>query len=563
MFLVFAVCTSCLVQVRATASDKQAFVLLGATGDNAYRAAGFWTGLFEAWSNGLLKNTDVHAQINKGHTVDSIHRKMMATLNPFYKTLQQDSTFTCQAPDQDCEPQTFYESAQMNVWQGEGKYNAAGQAANMSYLSGYGEVITYMSVPPSAFKDWTEAMVLHWGGGSKVHVAFEKPFGGGRDSLKDATDLHASIIAAGLPEDNFHLTDHWLSFFMLQHLGQFRQQVANVLQMDWSNKDIEKIVVTEYEERGFGGRGAFIDGLGQVRDMVQSHLLQVLALAISDPALPASEGKLKVLDSLSMDGCQLKQFSGLLESKWLKYHPSFADSTFCRVLLSSALPAWKNVEFVIQTGKAMDVNLYTVDVYQRDKPGIITFNIGKEEVGLGDVKVKNWITPTKQTGSSSGTKIELNVAAPGFNAGSMAVTTNVDSEGSGYILDYNRPGLYFPKPYAKIVSALVTHDYSAAFVTWPECKRSWEIVTGSGPAVCLDPPPEAVGVYLPAFLCDKAPALEIAESNGPPELCDQHVTVKQLDDIKYACTDENDVLYGAVDFYKAKCRARKSAKTDL
>ena len=90
----------------------------------------------------------------------------------------------------------------------------------------------------------------------------------------------------------------------------------------------------------------------------------------------------QVLDSLSMDGCQLKQFSGLLESKWLKYHPSFADSTFCRVLLSSALPAWKNVEFVIQTGKAMDVNLYTVDVYQRDKPGIITFNIGKEEVLL-------------------------------------------------------------------------------------------------------------------------------------------------------------------------------------
>ena len=65
---------------------------------------------------------------------------------------------------------------------------------------------------------------------------------------------------------------------MLQHLGQFRQQVANVLQMDWSNKDIEKIVVTEYEERGFGGRGAFIDGLGQVRDMVQSHLLQVCTM---------------------------------------------------------------------------------------------------------------------------------------------------------------------------------------------------------------------------------------------------------------------------------------------
>ena len=109
-----------------------------------------------------------------------------------------------------------------------------------------------------------------------MHVAFEKPFGGGRDSLQDATDLHSTLVAAGLPERNIHLTDHWLSFFMLQNLKAFRQHVQSVLGIEWSTRDIEKVVVTEYEIRGVGGRGAFIDGLGQVRDMVQSHLLQVL-----------------------------------------------------------------------------------------------------------------------------------------------------------------------------------------------------------------------------------------------------------------------------------------------
>merc|ERR1711868_140870 len=55
-------------------------------------------------------------------------------------------------------------------------------------------------------------------------------------------------------------------------------------------------------------------------------------------------------------------------SKDLTYHPSFADSTFSRVHLSSSLPEWSDVELIIQTGKSMDINLYTVEVYQRGGP---------------------------------------------------------------------------------------------------------------------------------------------------------------------------------------------------
>merc|ERR1719393_1108311 len=182
-------------------------------------------------------------------------------------------------------------------------------------------------------------MVQYWGGGSKLQIAFEKPFGGGRDSLQDATDLHKNILGSGLAAENFHLTDHWLSFFMNKHLPAFQKIVVPRLGLDWSTKGIQKIVVTEYEERGFGGRGAFIDGLGQVRDMVQSHLLQVLALTMVDPeAADLSAAKLKIFQDLSFSskGCELWQFDGLLESKKLKFHASFADSTFSRVNLRSA-----------------------------------------------------------------------------------------------------------------------------------------------------------------------------------------------------------------------------------
>merc|ERR1711862_418187 len=127
----------------------------------------------------------------------------------------------------------------------------------------------------------------------------------------------------------------------------------------------------------------------------------------------------------------------------------------------------------------------------------------------------------------------------------MQAFPKVDATGSGYILRYNDPTLYFPKPYAKIAKALVTGDYGAAFVTWPECQRSWEIITGSSPSVCLDPPPEKVEIYIPAFLCDKT----------APDICDQHQTVAYMYNTKFACTAQHDEWYKDVDFYKAKCHS--------
>merc|ERR1712048_946608 len=113
------------------------------------------------------------------------------------------------------------------------------------------------------------------------------------------------------------LTDHWLSFFMNSHLPNFSKILQQKLGISWSSADIGRIVVTEYEQRGFGGRGAFIDGLGQVRDMIQSHLLQVLALTVVDADQGRDAAKLEFLNSLSLDDCELKQFEGLLRSKKL------------------------------------------------------------------------------------------------------------------------------------------------------------------------------------------------------------------------------------------------------
>jgi len=533
---------------------SKAFVLLGSTGDNAYRPAGFWTGLFESWCTGIFEQdpkVDIHIQINQGHTIEEIHGKVMATLTPFYETLQADQSWKCKRPatnsfsgKPDCGLETFFNACRKNIWAGIGRYNASGQAANMSYLAKYDEVISYMNLPPAAYAQWSGPMVQHWGGGQKMQIAVEKPFGGGRDSLEDATALHKSIIDSGLPQSNLHLTDHWLSFFMNKNLGAFRKIVAPLLGIEFSGKDIEKIVVTEYEERGFGGRGAFIDDLGQVRDMVQSHLLQVLALTMIEPDTASlAAAKLNIFNSLSLDKCENWQFDGLLESKKLKYHPSFADATNSRVSVKSSMTDWKDVELVIQTGKAMDINLYTIEIYQRGGKGVLTYNIGKEEVGIGDIRVSNW--PLKDSSP-------FFAPLPGFESGATRqFVPSVSPSGDGYILRYNDPDLYFPKSYAFICTALIKADYQAAFVTWPECERCWTVITDKSPAVCLDPPPENVKVYTPGFLCDKT----------APDICDQHETVQDKYTMKYACTLEHDVWYKDVDLYQAKCHPKPKELT--
>jgi len=225
----------------------------------------------------------------------------------------------------------------------------------------------------------------------------------------------------------------------------------------------------------------------------------------------------------------------LLESRWMKYHPDFADTSFCRVNLQSSNKQWEGVELVIQTAKAMDIDLYTVEVFERDGEGVLTLDIGKEEVGTGDIKVANW----KLKDSS-----EFDAPLPGFEGGATKKTKPaVDATGNGYLLRYDDANLYFPKPYAKIVNALITADYGVAFVTWPECQRCWELLTDKSPSVCLDPKPENVEVYIPGFLCDKT----------APEMCDQHVSVKDKYDVKYACTPQHNIWYKDVDLYKAKC----------
>jgi len=528
----------CVSALAVVVHAKDGFVFLGATGDNALRENGVWQGLYEAFSGGVFdkETVGIHVAMNAPHTQQELHDKVLKTLNPLYEQLKKESGFKCLAKDGDCAPESLLKDVVVNIWNGR---DANDQAKNMTpSLQGYNRITVYMSVPPFVFGSWSKAVVDNWGEGAKqrVHVAAEKPFG---TSLSDADNLHGEIVKAGVPETNMHLVDHWLSFFMNKHLPDFRSIIEPRLGISWSGQHFEKVVVTEYEERGLEGRGGFFDGVGQVRDMIQSHLLQVLALALLDPNSTASrsEAKLSLFNRTSLTGCHFGQYDGFLLEPKLKFHPNFADSTLSELHFKLDLDGWKDTQFVIVTGKDMGKLQYTVEFFQKGGPGILTYEIGKEETGTAGIKVSRW--PLKDA-------TPFQRPLPGFVDGRTETwTPAVCDRGNGYILKYDDAGMYFPKPYAMMVSALLSGKYDVAFVTYPECRRGWEIVTRSSQSECLDPASQRVVVYKPPSEC----------GNTPPKVCVDTPprTVEDLYNVTFACTSHNDNKWVNVSLYQAKC----------
>lgn len=526
----------------APVEATQALVFVGATGDNALRDNGVWQGLFEAFCGGVFERTGgvtILAAMNEPHTQSELSEKVLASLGPLFRNLQETEDWSCKRSSGDCRPEALLSLVSVNIQKGR---DPCTQAASMApSMTGYETITMYLSVPPSVFGNWVRCGLEHWSNTSRVHTAVEKPFGSGSE---DAAELHRSITDGGLPDDRLHLVDHFLSFFMSRHLPAFRRIAESQLGIELSRRTIGEVVVKQNEVRGLEGRGSFFDGVGQVRDMVQSHLLQMLTLVLMDPDAESRAGaKQAILNSTSLVDCCFGQYDGFLLEPKLGYHHDFADATWCDVLLRVDTDDWREVPMHIATGKDMGELVYTITLQQRDGPGTLTFSIGKEETGVAGVSVTNW--PLAVGG-------DFDAPAPGFGDAGLVMMSPAVVNGTGDIAAYNDPGAYFPKPYAVMVAALLSRDYASAFVTWPECYRSWEIVTaGVSPTACLDPPPERVRVY-------RSP-LELGEpcqknSCSSESLCWLTGTVQDLYDDRFACTPANDAAYSGVDFYAAKCK---------
>ncbi len=226
----------------------------------------------------------------------------------------------------------------------------------------------YLAIPPSLFA--TVATGLGKSGCARGgRVILEKPFG--RD-LASARALNASLRAAFDDSAVFRI-DHYLGKEPVQNLGVFRFE-NSLLEPVWNRDHVDCVQITMAESFGVQGRGAFYDGVGAIRDVVQNHLLQVVSLLGMEPPLTnyhdaIREEQVKVLRAtrpLDVADLVRGQFTGYRTEEGVA--PESTVETFAALRLHIDSWRWEGVPFFIRAGKKLPVTMTEVVVRFKRPP---------------------------------------------------------------------------------------------------------------------------------------------------------------------------------------------------
>jgi len=238
-------------------------------------------------------------------------------------------------------------------------------------LGGARRPLHYLAIPPSMFS--TVATGLSQSGcANDARVIVEKPFG--RD-LASARTLNETLHRF-FPESAIFRIDHYLGKEAVENLLYFR--FANsFLEPIWNREHVASVQITMAERFGVQGRGRFYEEVGAIRDVVQNHLLQVMALLAMDaPVRRDSEvmhdEKLRLFRAmrpLTRADVVRGQFRGYRNEQGVA--PDSKVETFAALRLHIDTWRWAGVPFYIRTGKELAVTSTEVSVELKPPPQVL------------------------------------------------------------------------------------------------------------------------------------------------------------------------------------------------
>ncbi|MFH1330562.1 MAG: glucose-6-phosphate dehydrogenase [Actinomycetota bacterium] len=334
-----------------------------------------------------------------------------------------------------------------------------------------GNRVLYLALPPSALPGVISglgAAGLAWAPGW-ARLVVEKPFG---SDLATAGDLNRRVHRH-FAEGQVYRIDHYLGKETVQNLLVFR--FANPLfEASWNRDRIARVDITVAEDSGVGTRGRYYDGAGAVRDMLQSHLTQVLTLiAMEAPASMAADAvraeKVKVLRSirpLDPTAVVLGQYgAGPAGGRDLPAYrdldgvaPDSSTATYAAATLFVDNWRWQGIPFHLRTGKALRERLTQVAVTFRPPPVCLYHGRPDPCVAHSDVLYLD-LQPDE------GFRLEIEVKEPGTPSRLRTVSLRFAyAEAFGQV----------PDAYETLLLDVVEGDQTL-FVRADEVEESWRL----------------------------------------------------------------------------------------
>jgi len=340
--------------------QRRDFVIFGGLGDLALRK--LYPALLGLFQRGLLTPEDRIIAVSRGedsneHFRAALRRQLFERAPALAQVAPLDA-FLSSVHYQACDLSADHD------W--EGLREALAQTAPRLRLF-------YIATPPSLFIPVTEKLGLYGLAGNDARLIVEKPLG-----VDFASGRHINAaMRAVFDENRIYRIDHYLGKETVQNLLALRFGNAFLEQL-WSANFIDHVQISVTETLGVAGRGAFYEETGALRDMVQNHMLQMLALvAMEHPFSLAAEDirdeKVRVLRALSPadGGEQTRIVAGQYDAGvdgdemvpgYTEEVPGGQAETFAAIRTSVQNQRWAGVPFYLRTGKRLREQTATIVV---------------------------------------------------------------------------------------------------------------------------------------------------------------------------------------------------------
>jgi glucose-6-phosphate 1-dehydrogenase len=461
----------------ATPSNR-VLVLFGATGDLAARK--LLPGLFHLYRVGLMPDefriigSGRHAPDDfPGHVEEALRTHGRMELDGHWQEFSQRLSFVASSAD-------------------DGSALADAVTSAEAKIGAEGERLVYLSVPPNAMQDMVR-MLGASGIADNCSLVVEKPFG---HDVASAKELNATLHEV-LEEESIYRIDHFLGKEAAQNILALR--FANgIFEPVWNRDHISYVQIDVPEALDIQGRAGFYEETGAFRDMVVTHLMQILGIVALEPPSRIDGESLQLERTKVFDGVRPLDPERVVFGQYDGYRDEDGVASDSKVETLVAVEVfvdtwrWSGVPFYLRTGKAMAEGRRTVTIGFTDAP-LRIFPSQDPEAAARPSELVFELSDDPQV------RIEVRAKIPGpaMELGRAALTLDVDAAFDGV------DGL---EAYERLLHDVMLRE-RLLFTRAEQIERIWEVC-----APVIDAPP-AAKPYEPGSWGPEA-ALELPDDPG-------------------------------------------------